>query len=158
MESGAYHDGYGKRLWLFHLYFLLGHLDEAATYMAWYEAEFFRDAGEEAQLLWALLLHRMGRDDEARYQLARAFDRNPVFLNTVAAGDDQPYNIWSEDVMAMRASQVPQEVLDAITHDEYAWLVAQNGRRTSSSSTRNATWTSPAAGRRAGSKGAWPAT
>lgn len=66
-------DGYGKRLWLFPLYFLLRDDDEARPFIDWYATTFPNDIYEVSQCLcWALILHRLGRDDEAVYRLVRA--------------------------------------------------------------------------------------
>ncbi len=64
---GHINDDGGKRYLLFSMYFVLGDMDRAAEYFGWYAKEFEDDVGEPIQKLgWAISLHRLERDEEAR--------------------------------------------------------------------------------------------
>jgi len=69
--KGFISDGFGKRYLLFCFYFVLGDFDNTDEYFEWYKKEFPDDIGDPIQqLCWALSLHRMEKDKEARYRLA----------------------------------------------------------------------------------------
>ncbi len=118
---GMWGDGYGKRLWLFHLYFLLRKDDEARAYLDWYRTTFPDDGGDAGQLLcWALILHRLGSEDEAVYRFVQAIDeRLPVVAEVV---DDlhAPYGIWGEELWRMY--RVDEVIIAAMTAEERNWL------------------------------------
>lgn len=120
---GMWGDGYGKRLWLFHLYFLLRDDDEVRTYIDWYVATFPDDIYEVSQCVcWALILHRLGRDDEAVYRLARGIRENLPAVAKVVGDYRGPYGIWGEEVMGL--SDVDSQIIEAMTNEERHWLVA----------------------------------
>jgi hypothetical protein len=117
-------DGYGRRYWLFCLYFLLREDDEAGAYIDWYTAQFPDDMGEVSQFVcWALILHRMGRENEAVYRFVQTIENNlPVVADVV--GDLQaPYGIGgAEEIWELY--RVDEGVIKAMTADERQWLKA----------------------------------
>jgi hypothetical protein len=120
-SPGGFGDGRGKRFLLFTLYFQLREDDEARAYIDWYRATFPEDHGHaESFLCWALILRRLGREDEAVYRFIQAIDDNlPVVADVV--GDLQaPYGIWGEDMW--QVYRVDASVIDAMTAEEHAWL------------------------------------
>jgi hypothetical protein len=126
---GMWGDGYGKRYWLFHLYFQLREDTEVRAYTDWYRANFPDDIGEASSLVcWALILHRLGREDEAIYRFVQAIDEKlPVVADLV--GDlHAPYGIFGEDLWQFY--RVDATVVAAMTDEERAWL--------------HSTWWSPA--------------
>lgn len=63
-------DGRGRRFLLFSLYYQLREDEEARSYLDWYRTTFPDDHGHaESFLCWALILHRLGREDEALYRV-----------------------------------------------------------------------------------------
>ncbi|MBA2480335.1 MAG: hypothetical protein H0V44_06715 [Planctomycetes bacterium] len=125
-EFGRYGDGYGKRWWLFHLYFLLGEEADVRAYLDWYARMFPDDGGEVGQrLCWALILRRFGREDEALYRFVQAIDENLPAVAKVVGDSQAPYGMWGEhEEMIRELYEVPSEVVQAITADERRWLVA----------------------------------
>lgn len=119
---GLWGDGYGKRLWLFHLYFLLRDDDEARSFIDWYAATFPNDGHEVCQCVcWALILHRLGREDEAVYRLVRGIEKNLPAVAKVVGDDQGPYGIWGEEVMGL--DWIDSQVVEAMTDEERQWLV-----------------------------------
>lgn len=118
---GGFGDGYGKRYWLFYLYFLLRDDDAARAYIDWYRATFPNDIGDAGQFVcWALILHRLGREDEAIYRFVQAIDEKlPVVADLV---DDlhAPYGIWGEELWEMY--RVDADIRRAMSDEERAWL------------------------------------
>lgn len=120
-SPGGFGDGRGKRFLLFTLYFQLRQDDEARAYIDWYRATFPEDHGHaESFLCWALILHRLGREDEAVYRFVQAIDdKLPVVADVV--GDLQaPYGIMGEEIW--QAYRVDAAVIDAMTAEEHVWL------------------------------------
>lgn len=120
-SPGGFGDGRGRRFLLFSLYFQLREDDEARAYIDWYCATFPDDHGHaESYLCWALILHRLGREDEAVYRFVQAIDENlPVVADLV---DDlhAPYGIWGEEMWEMY--RLDETVVAAMTAEERAWL------------------------------------
>ena len=120
---GMWGDGYGKRLWLFPLYFLLRDDDEARSYIDWYVATFPDDSYDVGQCVcWALILHRLGHDDEAVYRLARGIAENLPAVAKVVDDYQGPYGIWGEGTLHF--SDLDAQLIEAMTDDERRWLMA----------------------------------
>ncbi len=120
---GMWGDGYGKRLWLFPLYFLLGEDDEARTYIDWYVVNFPDDGYDPGQsVCWALILHRIGREDEALYRLVQAVDENLPAVAKVVGDYQGPYGMWGEETRHLY--DLDDHLIAAMTGEERAWLVA----------------------------------
>jgi hypothetical protein len=122
---GAISDGYGKRYLIFWLYFVLGDLKGAGAYIRWYEKTFEDDIGEPVQkLCCALLLHRLGKDQKAKYVLADLMLANLYLIPKVIGEEAKIPRIrygsnYSEEEYA---NEVPFEVLGAITDEEKEWM------------------------------------
>lgn len=122
---GGISDGAGKRYVLFALYFVLNDLEKSEIYFAWYKQEFPDDSGEPIQkLCWALSLHRMGKDKEARRMLANLMLSNLYMIPQIAGENIQEYNMWhaSNREFTDYVKYTPPEVLDSITPDEIVWM------------------------------------
>jgi hypothetical protein len=122
---GHVNDGGGKRYLLFPLYFVLGDMKRAAEYFDWYAAEFDDDVGEPIQkLCWALGLHRMGRDEEARRRLADLMLTNLYMIPHVLGRPVEPLDIWhaSNDAELDYVEYLPDEVQQKIAESELAWV------------------------------------
>jgi hypothetical protein len=118
-------DGSGKRYLLFCLYFVLGDLNKSRQYFEWYKKEFPDDVGEPIQkLCWALSLHRMKNDDEARYMLAELMLSNLYLIPNIIGLDVQKYDIWHssnfEDIDYV--GHIPAEVRKSIKESEIKWM------------------------------------
>lgn len=122
---GYVNDGGGKRYLLFPLYFVLGDMKRAAEYFDWYATEFEDDVGEPIQkLCWALCLHRMGRDDDARYRLADLMLTNLYLIPHVLGRPVDSLDIWhaSNDAEPGYVEYLPDEVQQKISESELAWM------------------------------------
>lgn len=118
---GSFGDGYGKRYWLFVLYFLLREDAAVRSYIDWYRTTFPDDCGEVMQYLcWALLLHRLDRPEEARYRFLQAMECSIPVVATIADDYCGPYGIGNEDVPF--AHHVDQQIVAAMTAKERAWI------------------------------------
>lgn len=92
---GHINDSGGKRYLLFPLYFVLGDMKRAAEHFDWYTTEFEDDVGEPVQkLCWALSLHRLGREVEARYRLADLMLCNLYIIPHILGRPVEPLDIW----------------------------------------------------------------
>jgi hypothetical protein len=122
-ESPAgFGDGYGKRLWLFPLYFLLGEETDVRDYIDWYRGEFSDDHGEVGQFIcWALILRRLDREEEALYRFVQAIDDNLPAVAKVVGDSKAPYGIFGEKMLDL--NWVDEVVVGAMTTDERRWLV-----------------------------------
>jgi hypothetical protein len=115
-------DGYGKRLWLFPLYFLLGEETDVRDYIDWYRGQFSDDHGEVGQFMcWALILRRLDRTDEALYRFVQAIDDNLPAVAKVVGDSHAPYGMFGEEVLDL--NWVDEDVVGAMTTDERRWLV-----------------------------------
>jgi hypothetical protein len=124
-RMGYINDGGGKRYLLFPLYFVLGDMKQAEEYFDWYAAEFDDDVGEPIQkLCWALCLHRMERNDEARRRLADLMLTNLYMIPHVLGRPVEPLDIWhsSSDAELDYVEYLPKEVQRKITESELAWM------------------------------------
>ncbi len=124
-EFGFIRDGSGKRYILFCLLFVFNDLEKAEKYFNWYKEEFPDDIGEPIQkLCWALSLHRMGKENEARYRLADAMLSNLYIIPIILGIDIKPYDMWHgsnyEDIDYVE--YIPEEVIDSITESEIEWI------------------------------------
>lgn len=119
-SPGGFGDGRGKRFLLFTLYFQLREDDEARAYMDWYRVTFPEDHGHaESFLCWALILRRLGREDEAVYRFVQAIDNNLPVLADVVGDLHAPYGMGEEIWQAYR---VVSPVIDAMIAEEHVWL------------------------------------
>lgn len=122
---GCIHDGSGKRYGLFGLSFVLGDLKGSEAYFRWYAEEFPDDIGEPTQkLCWAISLHRMERDDEARHMLANLMLTNLYLIPRLLGQDVAEYDIWhsSNYEFIDYFDYIPKEILDCITEPERLWV------------------------------------
>ncbi len=120
---GMWGDGYGKRLWLFPLYFLLRDDDEAGPFIDWYVATFPDDRYDVSQCVcWALILRRLGREDEAVYRLVQGIRENLPAVAKVVDDYQWPYGMWGEEVL--RFSDLSADLTEAMTDDERRWLMS----------------------------------
>lgn len=114
-------DGYGKRYWLFTLFYLLREDDEVRAYIDWYVSRFPDDIGEVGQFVcWALILHRLGREDEAVYRVVQAIDENLPAVAKVVGDYRGPYGIRGEEVLHFH--DLDEQLIAAMTAEEQAWL------------------------------------
>ncbi len=126
---GHVNDDGGKRYLLFPLYFVLGDMKRAAEYFDWYADEFDDDVGEPIQkLCWALGLHRMGRNEEARRRLADLMLTNLYMIPHVLGRPVESLDIWhaSNDAEPDYVEYLPDEVQQKITESELAWVAEQH--------------------------------
>ena len=124
-SHGYISDGSGKRYLLFYLYFVLNDLKKSKNYFEWYENEFSDDVGEPIQkLCWALSLHRMQRDDEAKYMLGVLMFSNLYMIPNLTGQGIQEYDIWysSNYEHIDYVEYIPDEVRKSIKSDEIQWM------------------------------------
>lgn len=124
---GAISDGRGKRYVLFALYFVLNDLKDSEAYFRWYEKECPDDVGEPIQkVCWALGLHRMGKDREARHMLAGLMLSNLYMIPQILGEKVAEYDIWhfSNRGMIDYVTHIPDRVLENITQDDSDWMKA----------------------------------
>ncbi len=128
INTGGISDGYGKRFILFSLYFLLGDNEGALEYFDWYKNEFPDCSGDPEQLLvWALLLQRAGKHDQAMAKLGEAMLSNlyliPFLLDRVIKEHDMWHSSNTSSVSYVY--EISEEVLDRITDNDKSWLAKQ---------------------------------
>lgn len=124
-NHGYIDDGGEKRYLLFYLYFVLNDLKKSEDYFEWFKEEFSDDSGEPVQkLCWAISLHRMGKDDEAKYILARLMLSNLYLIPKIIGQDVKEYNIWysSNYEYVDYFEYIPEEVLENIKESEIQWM------------------------------------
>ncbi|MBF0281811.1 MAG: hypothetical protein HQM07_04510 [Zetaproteobacteria bacterium] len=124
---GYISDGYGTRYLIFWIYFVLGDLNDASTYLRWYEKTFNDDTGEPIQkLCLSLLLHRMGKDEKAKYILANLMLSNLYIIPVIIGKPIKPYPIQfgSNHADHEYSQAIPCEILNAITDDDKNWMKA----------------------------------
>jgi len=122
---GYISDGYGKRYLIFWMYFVLGDLKGACTYMRWYEKTFEDDVGEPVhKLCWGLLLRRLGKDEKAKYILADLMLSNLYVIPKVIGEPIEPYRIrfGSNYADFEYAQEIPIEILNGITDEDRNWI------------------------------------
>src|SRR6056297_2849483 len=123
--TGYIHDGFGKRYLLFCFYFVLGDFHNADDYFEWYKEEFPDDIGDPIQqLCWALSLHRMGKDKEARYRLAELMLSNLYLIPYLLGYEIEKYDIW-HGINTEEPEYVDfifDEVKEAITDSDLQWM------------------------------------
>ena len=122
---GNIDDGSGKRYVLFWLYFVLDDLEKSREYFEWYKKEFSDDTGDPIQkLCWALSLHRMKDDDEAKIMLADLMLSNLYLIPKIIGIDVQKYDMWHssslEDIDYVE--EIPAEVRERIKESEIQWM------------------------------------
>jgi len=124
-EYGYISDDSGKRYLLFYFYFVLDDLNKSRAYFEWYKKEFPDDVGEPIQkLCWALGLHRMKNDDEAKNMLAELMLSNLYMIPSIIRLDVHKYDIWHssnlEDIDYVE--YIPAEVKESIKESEIQWI------------------------------------
>ena len=124
-DRGYVRDGAGNRYLLFCLYLVLNDLKKSQEYFVWYKKEFPDDVGEPIQkLCWALSLHRMKKDDEAKRMLAELMLSNLYLIPNIIGKDIQEYNIWhsSNYEQIDYVQYIPSEVRSKINETEIKWI------------------------------------
>jgi hypothetical protein len=124
---GHVSDGSGKRYFLFCLYFVLNDLKKSEEYFEWYKQEFPDDVGEPIQkLCWAISLHRMKREEEARYMLGELMLSNLYLIPHLIGQDVQEYDIWhsSNYEHTDYVEYIPTQVRKSIEEKEIEWMAA----------------------------------
>ncbi len=104
---------------------MLGDLDKSQTYLDWYSSEFTDDAGEPIQkICWALMLHRMGKDSDAKYLFGEAMLSNLYLIPTILGENVQKYDMWHSSNFAEidYVEDFPFEIRRKITEDEVQWM------------------------------------
>lgn len=122
---GFVRDGGGKRYLLFCLYFVLDDLKKSEEYFDWYRKEFPDDAGEPIQkLCWTVSLHRMGKDNEAKFRLADLMLSNLYLIPHVLGQDIHEYDIWhsSNFEETYYIEYIPERVKENIRPEEIQWI------------------------------------
>ena len=124
-DHGYIRDGSGKRYLLFYLYFVLNDLKKSEDYFEWYRKEFPDDIGEPIQkLCWAISLHRMNKDEEAKSMLGELMLSNLYLIPHLFDEDAQDYDIWHSSNYENNGyvEYVPEEVRSSIKEDEIQWM------------------------------------
>lgn len=124
-KFGCIDDGYGKRYIIFWLYLVLGDLKGANAYLRWYEKTFEDDSGEPIQKLCAaVLLHRSGKEQKAKYYLADLMLSNLYAIPTVLGQDTEQYQLkcFSSFETKEYLDEMPREVIAAISEEDKAWM------------------------------------
>jgi len=122
---GSINDGAGKRYTLFYLYFVLNDLKKSKDYFKWYKENFSDDTGEPVQkLCWAISLHRMEKDGEAKYMLAKLMLSNLYLVPQVLGEEVNEYDFWhsSSTEFIDYFEYIPEEVLQSIKETELEWM------------------------------------
>ncbi len=122
---GSISDGYGKRYLIFWLYFVLGDLKGARAYMRWYENTFEDDIGEPVhKLCCALILHRLGKAEKAKFMLADLMLSNLYLIPKVLGEKATRYRVrlGSNYADFEYADELPGEILNSISEEERAWV------------------------------------
>jgi hypothetical protein len=122
---GFISDDYGKRYLVVWLYFVLGDLKGATAYLRWYERTFSDDIGEPIQKLCAaILLHRSGKQQKAKYYLADLMLSNLYAIPKVLGDECEPYKVGcsSNFEEPEYAEEIPSEIVSAITEEDRAWI------------------------------------
>jgi len=124
-ERGCIRDGSGKRYLLFSLLFVLNNLEKSKQYFEWFKNEFPEDRGEPLQkLCWAISLHRLGNENEAKTKLAELMLSNLYVIPFVLNHELKKYDMWhSSNWEEMDyVHYIPGQVLDGITSQEIKWI------------------------------------
>ena len=122
---GCISDGYGKRYIIFWLYFVLGDLKDANAYIRWYEKNFENDIGEPIhKLCCSLILHRLGKDQKAKYVLAKLMLLSLYVIPIVIGDEIANYGIrfGSNYADLDYAEEIPTEIIGAITNEDKEWM------------------------------------
>jgi hypothetical protein len=124
-NHGNIDDGIGRRYVLFWLYFALDDLDKSREYFKWYKKEFTDDTGEPIQkLCWAVSLHRMKNNNEAKSVLADLMLSNLYLIPKIIGIDVQKYDMWHssnlEDISYVE--EIPKQVRDRIKDSGIQWM------------------------------------
>ena len=110
---------------LFWLYFALDDLDKSREYFKWYKKEFTDDTGEPIQILcWAVSLHRMKNDNEAKSVLADLMLSNIYLIPKIIGIDVQKYDMWHSSNIGDidYVEEIPVEVRERIKESEIQWI------------------------------------
>ena len=113
---------------MFQLFYLLNDDAESKKYFRWYNKNFNDDMGEPYQLLfWALILKRMGNENEARIKLAEHYKSNFYIIPGIIGKTVSEYKFWHSCNYEFKdyADYGPQDAVNKITSDEIEWLKAE---------------------------------
>lgn len=124
-NHGYINDGGGTRYLLFCLYFVLDDLNKSNKYFEWYKNAFPDDSGEPVQkLCWALGLHRMNKDKEAKYILGRLMLSNLYIIPRIIGTEVTEYDIWhsSNYQYIDYFGYIPEDVIKNIKQSEIRWM------------------------------------
>lgn len=124
-KLGFIDDGYGKRYVIFWLYLVLGDLKGANAYLRWFEKTFEDDSGEPIQkLCTAVLLHRSGKEQKAKYYLAELMLSNLYAIPTMLGQSTEQYQFRCTSTFEKKEylDEMPSEVLAAISDEDKAWI------------------------------------
>jgi hypothetical protein len=122
---GNINDGSGRRYVLFWLYFVLDDLDKSSEYFEWYKKEFSDDTGEPIQkLCWALSLHRMNDDNEAKMMLADLMLSNLYLIPKIIGIDVREYDMWHSSNFSDidYFEEIPAQVRESIKETDIQWM------------------------------------
>lgn len=124
-KFGCYDDSYGRRYIIFWFYLVLGDCKGGNAYLRWFEKTFDDDMGEPIQKLCsAILLHRSGKDEKAKYYLADLMLSNLHAIPMVLGRDSEDYKFQcsSNFAQAEHLEEMPTEVFAAITDQDKEWI------------------------------------
>lgn len=122
---GNINDGSGRRYVLFWLYFVLDDLNKSRVYFEWYKKEFSDDVGEPIQkLCWALSLHRMKDDNEAKNMLADLMLSNLYLIPKIIGIDVRKYDMWHSSNLSDidYVEEIPAQVRESIKESDVQWI------------------------------------
>ena len=124
-KFGCYDDGYGRRYINSWFYLVLGDCKGGNAYLRWFEKTFEDDIGEPIQKLCAaILLHRSGKEQKAKYHLADLMLSNLYAIPKVLGRGVEHYKFGcsSNYEHAEYLEEMPSEVLAAITDQDQEWM------------------------------------
>jgi hypothetical protein len=122
---GAMNDGAGKRYVLTWLYFVVDDLDGGKAHLQWFDIEFDDDVGEPFhKLSGALIRHRLGDEQGARYMLADLMLTNLYIIPYLLSEEAPKDTGWqgSSDAYESYITEMPEEILTAITGEDREWM------------------------------------
>lgn len=96
-------------------------------YLDWYNEKFPDDVGEPEQLLClAVGLHRMHKDNEAKYALANLMLNNLYIIPLLLGETIQPYDMWhsSNYKRIDYFDCISEDILGLIEKDDLVWIKA----------------------------------
>lgn len=94
-QFGYISDGGGKRYLAGIYYVLAGAEEKSRAYFSWFESEFPDDVGEPVFLLyWAILEHKSGTPEDARYRFHLAMLSNLYLIPQLIGKPIQEIDMW----------------------------------------------------------------